>query len=84
MVASHVPPAGNWPRNPGMCPDWELNCDPLVCRPVLNPLSYTSQGRSVSSLNFYFIYLFIFVERQRHQFVLPLVSAFIGCFLYVP
>ena len=30
--------------NPGMCPDWELNCgDPLVHRPVLNPLSYTSQ-----------------------------------------
>ena len=44
MVASGAPPAGDLACNPGMCPDWELNCNPLVHRPTLNPLSYTSQG----------------------------------------
>ena len=31
---------------PGMCPDWELNQDPLVLRLVFNPVSHTSQGYS--------------------------------------
>ena len=39
VVASHAPRAGDLAYNPGMCPDWELNHDPLVHRPVLNPLS---------------------------------------------
>ena len=25
VVASHAPPTGDLARNPGMCPDWELN-----------------------------------------------------------
>ena len=25
VVASHMPPTGDLARNPGMCPDWELN-----------------------------------------------------------
>ena len=29
---------------PRHVPDWESNHDPLVRRPALNPLSYTSQG----------------------------------------
>ena len=29
VVASHVPLAGELAHNPGMCPDWESNCDPL-------------------------------------------------------
>ena len=44
VVASRMPPTGDLACNPGMCPDWELNCDPLVRRPTLSPLSYTSQG----------------------------------------
>ena len=44
VVASCMPPAGDLACNPGMCPDWELNHDPLVHRPALNPLSYTGQG----------------------------------------
>ena len=28
VVASCVPPAGDLARNPGMCPDWELNWQP--------------------------------------------------------
>ena len=31
--------------NPGICPDWESNQRLLGLQPVLNPLSYTSQGR---------------------------------------
>ena len=30
--------------NPGLCPDWESNPDPLIGRLALNPLSHTSQG----------------------------------------
>ena len=44
VVASYTPPTGDLARNPGMCPDWELSHDPLVCRPVLHQLSHTSQG----------------------------------------
>ena len=44
VVASCTPLAGDMACNPGMCPDWELNRNALVHRPVLNPLSYTSQG----------------------------------------
>ena len=31
VVASHTPPLplGTWPANPGMCPDWESNWQPL-------------------------------------------------------
>ena len=25
VAATHVPPTGDLARNPGMCPDWELN-----------------------------------------------------------
>ena len=29
MVASCTPPAGDIARNPGVCPDWELNQQPF-------------------------------------------------------
>ena len=45
VVASCMSPTGNLACHPGMCPDWELNGNPLVHRLVLNPLSPTSQGR---------------------------------------
>ena len=41
VVASHVAPTGDLARNPGMCPDWELNWQPFDSQPALNPLSYT-------------------------------------------
>ena len=45
LVAFHTPPTGDLAHNPGMCPDWESNQIPLdFHRPVLNPLSHTSQG----------------------------------------
>ena len=49
-VASHAPPAGGLACNPDVCPDWELNCDPLFSRPMLNPVSYTSQGYVLQTL----------------------------------
>ena len=44
VVASCMPPIGDLACDPGMCPDWELNRDPLVHRLALNPPSHTSQG----------------------------------------
>ena len=40
------PSLGIWPttHNPDTCPDWESNRWPFALQPVLNPLSYTSQG----------------------------------------
>ena len=29
VVASHTPPSGDLACNPGMCPDWESNLQPL-------------------------------------------------------
>ena len=29
MVASYMPPSGDLPHNPGMCPDWEPNQRPF-------------------------------------------------------
>ena len=37
-------PTGDLTPNPGMCPDWESNLQPFGSQPMLNPLSYTSQG----------------------------------------
>ena len=50
VVASQESPTGDPPRNPGMCPDRESTSNPLVHRPTLNPLSYTSQGRHIFKL----------------------------------
>ena len=52
MVASHVVPNGDLACNRGMCPDWESNWRPFGLQPVLNLLSYTSQG------DFYAFYVY--------------------------
>ena len=44
VIASHMPSTGHLAHNPGMCLDWESNQRPLTLRPMLNPLSHTSQG----------------------------------------
>ena len=41
---SHAPNSGDPARNPSMYSDWNRASDLLVHRPVLNPLSHTSQG----------------------------------------
>ena len=38
------PLLGTWPATQACGLDWESTSNPLVCRPVLNPLSHTSQG----------------------------------------
>ena len=43
MVASR-PLLGTWPATQACALIGNRTSDPLVCRPVLNPLSYTSQG----------------------------------------
>ena len=43
-VASHTPPTGYLACNPGMCLTVNQTSDLSVHRPVLNPLSHTSQG----------------------------------------
>ena len=58
MVASCTPPTGDLARNPGMCPDWESNSDPLVHRPVINPLGLTSQGKTIFFLIYFLKLLF--------------------------
>ena len=44
VVTSHAPPLGTWPATQASALTGNGTCDPLVCRPMLNPLSYTSQG----------------------------------------
>ena len=44
VVASHVTPTGDLACNLGMCPALESNWRPFGLQPMLNPLSYTSQG----------------------------------------
>ena len=41
VVASHMAPTGGRGRNPGMCPDWELNRRPFDSQPCL---LYTSDA----------------------------------------
>ena len=44
---------GNWPATQACALTGNQTCHPLVCRPVLNPLSHTSQGKILSlSLTF--------------------------------
>ena len=51
VVACHMAPSGDLACNPDMCPDWELNWRPFGSQPMLNPLSYTSQGHLLTSLH---------------------------------
>ena len=38
-------PTGDLAPNLGMCPDWDSNWWPFGLQHLLNPLSYTSQGK---------------------------------------
>ena len=44
VVALACPSLGIWPATQACALTGYQTGDPLVCRPVLNPLSYTSQG----------------------------------------
>ena len=42
-VASHAPLLGTWPATQACALTGNQSSDPLVCRPKINPLRYTSQ-----------------------------------------
>ena len=51
---SHTCPGiltGEQTLNPGMCPDWELNQRPFLCRMMPDQLSHTGQGKFFFFLN---------------------------------
>ena len=62
-----MPPTGNLARTPGMCPDWELKEPPCGFQPVLNLLSYTSQGYRQFFLKKDFIYVFLDTGEGREK-----------------
>ena len=59
VVASHTFPTGDLAVNPGMCPELESNWWPFGSQPMLNPLSYTSQG----SICYFYLFIYLFLER---------------------
>ena len=58
------PLLGTWPETQ-MCPDWFLNLHPLVCSPVINPLSHTCLGLIYGFFFFKYIYNYWFLEREE-------------------
>ena len=55
-VVTLMPPAGDLAHNP-TCPDWGLNYNLSIHRPVLHPLSHTNQDLFLKITIFYFIYV---------------------------
>ena len=47
VVTSHMAPTEDLARNTGTCPHWESNRQHFGLRPMLNPLSYTSQNQNL-------------------------------------
>ena len=66
-VASRAPATGDLARNPGMCLCGNQTCNPLVRRPVLNPLSHASQVT----------YKIFNSSSQNHKNVLYALSSFL-------
>ena len=67
VVDSHVAPTGDLAHNPGMCPDWESNQQPLgLLQPALSPLSYTRQGKLLLFLVFFSYLCFLILLRFFH------------------
>ena len=64
------PHLGTWPTTQACALTGNRTRDSLVCRPVLNPLSHTSQG----SILHYFLWLKKTPPLYRSQFVYPLIS----------
>ena len=48
VIASHTPPTGDMAATQARALTGARTGDPLVCRRVFNPLSYTSQGSRVT------------------------------------
>ena len=50
LPLTRPPPPGVLACNPGKCPNWKSNLWSFGHRPVLSPLSQTSQGKTVYNL----------------------------------
>ena len=63
------PHLGTWPATQACALTGNQTCDSLVCRPVLNPLSYTSQ---VTNIYIFFICMYIHIQLtfEQHGFEL--------------
>ena len=97
VVASCAPHTGDLAHNLSMCPEWELNQQPFVCRQVLNPLSHTSQVpisilfHLVSCLltlpshylSCFTSYFFKVYSMWRHEYMNLLLISF-SCLLFTP
>ena len=55
VVASCTPLRGTWPATQACALIRNRTSDPLVCKPLLNPLSYTSQGK-----------LLVFLKKKKY------------------
>ena len=58
-------PLGTWPTTWAYALPGNRTCDPLVCRPALNPLSYTSQGYFILFILFYLFPLSHFTDEDQ-------------------
>ena len=78
VVASHVPPIGDLARNPGMCPDWELNQRPFGLQASTQStdphqpglvtsfeLSFSSSILILTNISFTLSFLFLIVAQAR-------------------
>ena len=52
VVTSCSPPLGTWPTTQAHALTGDQTSDPLVHRPVLNPLGHTSQGKKEKVVTF--------------------------------
>ena len=82
VVESHMAPTGDLDDNPDMCPDWELNRDPLVSNPRL--IQWATPART-SFLLFYnwilkmFFLLMKFIQHIKISFIVRFSSYLFTC-----
>ena len=81
VVASPVPPTGDLACNPGMCPDWESNGEPLVLRLVPNPLSQTSQDQVFFFFLRFYLSSFLEIRKGKEK---ERKTSMCGCFWRAP
>ena len=65
VVASHAPPTGDLARNPGMCPDWESNQQPLASQAGTQPTEPHQPGLKL---------IFLYSVRYAPRFFFILIT----------
>ena len=65
MAASHAPPTGDMARNPGVCPDWELNQQPFGLQAGTKSTALHARAQSyVLNASMERLQFHVFVTRQ--------------------